>query len=183
MTYAREPLHLSGILRIPRWCCWVFLFLENTLLRSMFNVKLFFSFAEGTMETDPGTELPGMPACLHHRWGALSRGKACTCKRVWKSWRQQLQYSSLVFSDGFLFLHMAAVVLVCNFCDPWDDMLVWSAHPVTFEGQCMVLVLLTCRLGLRCEGRIGGENNLIRDSQHDVLVWDEKAIVGGKGFA
>lgn len=40
----------------------------------------FLSFAEGTMETDPGTELPGTPACLHHRWGALSRGKASVGK-------------------------------------------------------------------------------------------------------
>lgn len=32
------------------------------------------------METDPGTELPGMPACLHPRWGALSRGKASMCE-------------------------------------------------------------------------------------------------------
>lgn len=40
----------------------------------------FLSFAEGTMETDPGTELPGMPACLHRHWGALSQGKASTCE-------------------------------------------------------------------------------------------------------
>ena len=72
------------------------------------------------MEIDPGTELPGMPACLHHHWGALSQGKACTCnsKRLWKSWRYQLQYSSLVPSDGFFLLHRAAVFSFCNFWDP-----------------------------------------------------------------
>lgn len=43
-----------------------------------------FSFVEGTMETDLGTELPVMPACLHRLWGALSQGKVCThsCIRV-----------------------------------------------------------------------------------------------------
>lgn len=124
---------------MTRWHCWIFFFswrILHYVVFLMYN-NIFFSFAEGTMETDPGTELPGMPACLHRLWGALSQGKACTCKskRVWESWRYQLQYSSLVLSDGFLFLHRDVVFLVCNFWDPWNGMLVWSAYPVTFEGQ------------------------------------------------
>lgn len=60
----------------------VFCFLGNYFHYVVFlTYNNFLSFAEGTMETDPGTELPGMPACLHRRWDALSRGKAS----MWKS--------------------------------------------------------------------------------------------------
>ncbi|KAK4822973.1 hypothetical protein QYF61_024488 [Mycteria americana] len=57
------------------------------------------------METDPGTELPGMPACLHRRWAALSQDASCcqsTCLMLGFSMNgDSLAWPPIPLSTGF----------------------------------------------------------------------------------
>ena len=69
----------------------------------------------------------------------------------------------MVLSDGFPFLHKAAVFLGLQYLEPqrWHVSVISS--PCVILKHSMVLVVLMCMMELQCEGRIG-EKSLMGDS-------------------